>query len=122
MTAAAVRVLLLEQIHPEAAELLTSAGFLVETLDRALDEDELIERIGNVELIGIRSKTEVTARVLRGRDLTCRQSEPSASAPTRLPSAAAAERGVVGVQRAVLQHAQRWSSWWSPRSSPWRVG
>jgi D-3-phosphoglycerate dehydrogenase len=59
-----VRVLLLEQIHPDATALLTAAGFAVETLDRALDEDELIERLGGVTLLGIRSKTNVTARVL----------------------------------------------------------
>ena len=59
-----VRVLLLEQIHFDATALLTSAGFHVETLDRALDEDELVERIGDVTLLGIRSKTHVTARVL----------------------------------------------------------
>jgi len=58
-----VRVLLLEQIHPDATALLTSAGFQVETLDRALDEDELVERVGDVTLLGIRSKTHVTARV-----------------------------------------------------------
>jgi D-3-phosphoglycerate dehydrogenase / 2-oxoglutarate reductase len=59
-----VRVLLLEHIHPDATALLTSAGFQVETLDRALDEDELVERIGDVTVLGIRSKTHVTARVL----------------------------------------------------------
>jgi D-3-phosphoglycerate dehydrogenase len=59
-----VRVLLLEQIHPDATALLTSAGFQVDTLDRALDEDELVERVGDVTLLGIRSKTHVTARVL----------------------------------------------------------
>jgi D-3-phosphoglycerate dehydrogenase len=59
-----VRVLLLEQIHPDATALLSAAGFEVETLDRALDEDELIDRIGDVALLGIRSKTNVTARVL----------------------------------------------------------
>jgi D-3-phosphoglycerate dehydrogenase / 2-oxoglutarate reductase len=56
--------LLLEHIHPDATALLTSAGFQVETLDRALDEDELVERVGDVTLLGIRSKTHVTARVL----------------------------------------------------------
>ncbi len=57
-------MLLLEQIHPDASALLTSAGYQVESLDRALDEDELIDRIGDVTLLGIRSKTHVTARVL----------------------------------------------------------
>jgi D-3-phosphoglycerate dehydrogenase len=59
-----VRVLLLEQIHPDAADMLSAAGFEVESLDRALDEDELIERIGSVTLLGIRSKTHVTQRVI----------------------------------------------------------
>jgi D-3-phosphoglycerate dehydrogenase len=58
------RILLLEQIHPDAEFILQSAGFEVETLDRALDEDELIERLPGVSLLGIRSKTNVTARVL----------------------------------------------------------
>jgi D-3-phosphoglycerate dehydrogenase len=58
------RVLLLEQIHPDAEEILRSAGFDVETVSRALDEDELIVRIAGVSLLGIRSKTQVTRRVL----------------------------------------------------------
>jgi D-3-phosphoglycerate dehydrogenase len=60
----AVRVLLLEQIHPEAVELLQAAGFEVAEVARALDEDELIEAIAEVQLLGIRSKTHVTDRVL----------------------------------------------------------
>ena len=64
MADTSVRVLLLEQIHPDAAALLRAADFDVETLDRALDEDELIDRIGDVTLLGIRSKTHVTQRVL----------------------------------------------------------
>jgi D-3-phosphoglycerate dehydrogenase len=58
------RVLLLESIHPEAESILGAAGFEVRTLDRALDEDELIEAVGDVNLLGIRSKTHVTDRVL----------------------------------------------------------
>ncbi len=58
------RVLLLEQIHPAAVELLESAGFEVTARERAYDEDELIAEIGNYELIGIRSKTHITERVL----------------------------------------------------------
>ena len=63
-----VRALLLEQIHPDAEEILRAAGFVVDTLDRALDEDELIERLPGVALLGIRSKTHVTARVLEAAD------------------------------------------------------
>jgi len=44
--------------------MLQTAGFDVTTYDRALSEDELVEAIADVQLLGIRSKTEVTARVL----------------------------------------------------------
>jgi D-3-phosphoglycerate dehydrogenase len=59
-----VRVLLLEQIHPDAESILRSAGFEVRTVDRALDEDELVEAVADVTLLGIRSKTHVSRRVL----------------------------------------------------------
>jgi D-3-phosphoglycerate dehydrogenase / 2-oxoglutarate reductase len=56
--------LLLEQIHPTANEILTGAGWTVRTLDRALDEDELAAALDGVQVLGIRSKTHVTDRVL----------------------------------------------------------
>jgi D-3-phosphoglycerate dehydrogenase len=59
-----VRALLLEQIHPDAESILRSAGFEVRTMDRALDEDELVEAVGDVTLLGIRSKSHVSRRVL----------------------------------------------------------
>ncbi|HLL69588.1 MAG TPA: phosphoglycerate dehydrogenase [Micromonosporaceae bacterium] len=59
-----VRALLLEGIHPTAEARLGGAGYQVETLGRALDPDELIERIGDVHLLGVRSKTTVTADAL----------------------------------------------------------
>jgi D-3-phosphoglycerate dehydrogenase len=62
--ASPIRVLLLEQIHPDAVELLQSAGFDVTNYDRAMDSDELISLIGDVHLLGIRSKTHVTDKVL----------------------------------------------------------
>ncbi|WP_375482014.1 phosphoglycerate dehydrogenase [uncultured Jatrophihabitans sp.] len=68
MPDAPVRVLLLEQIHPDAVEILSSAGFEVDSLDGALDEDELVQRIAGVSLLGIRSKTHVTERVLAAAD------------------------------------------------------
>ncbi len=58
------RALLLENIHPDAVTRLESAGYLVETVGRSLDEDELIDRLDGVALLGIRSKTRVTARVM----------------------------------------------------------
>jgi D-3-phosphoglycerate dehydrogenase / 2-oxoglutarate reductase len=63
-----IRALLLENIHPEAVSRLESEGYIVETTRGGLDEDELIERIEGVALLGIRSKTQVSARVLRAAD------------------------------------------------------
>ena len=58
------RALLLENIHPDASARLAKEGYQVGTLARALSENELIEAIGDVSLLGIRSKTQVTERVL----------------------------------------------------------
>ncbi len=60
----ALRALLLEQIHPAAVELLANTGFAVETVDRALDEDELVHRLPGVHLLGLRSKTQLTERAI----------------------------------------------------------
>jgi D-3-phosphoglycerate dehydrogenase len=63
--------LLLENIDPIAVEMLTAAGFEVESRRGALDEDDLIAALDGVDLLGIRSKTQVTAEVLKQRpDLT----------------------------------------------------
>lgn len=59
-----MNVLLLENIHPEAVRIFKQEGFNVETIKGALDEDELCEKIKNVSILGIRSKTIVTAKVL----------------------------------------------------------
>lgn len=59
-----INVLLLENIHPVAFELLKVEGFNVETYSAALTEDELCKKIKNVNVLGIRSKTQVTAKVL----------------------------------------------------------
>jgi D-3-phosphoglycerate dehydrogenase len=58
-----VRALLLENVHPDAVGVLESAGITVRTADRALAEAELIEALEGVELLGVRSKTDVTAAV-----------------------------------------------------------
>jgi D-3-phosphoglycerate dehydrogenase len=63
-TASDTRVLLLEGIHPDAVTRLRSEGYEVETLGRALDEEELIEKLADVHLLGIRSKTKVSAAAL----------------------------------------------------------
>jgi D-3-phosphoglycerate dehydrogenase len=63
-----IRVLLLENIHAEAVSRLESEGFVVETHLGALDESELVERVAGVNLLGIRSKTQVTPKVLAAAD------------------------------------------------------
>jgi D-3-phosphoglycerate dehydrogenase / 2-oxoglutarate reductase len=59
-----INVLLLENVHPVAVELMKAEGFNVETYPAGLDEDELCEKIKTVSVLGIRSKTQVTAKVL----------------------------------------------------------
>ncbi|KAI9187913.1 D-3-phosphoglycerate dehydrogenase 2 [Blastocladiella emersonii ATCC 22665] len=59
-----IKVLLLESVSPVAVATLEAAGYQVETAKSALSEDELVQRIGGVQVLGIRSKTQVTARVL----------------------------------------------------------
>ena len=59
-----IKVLLLENIHQSAQQLFAAEQFQVEALKHALKEDELIQKISDVHLLGIRSKTHVTDRVL----------------------------------------------------------
>ena len=61
------KALLLENIHPDAAKSLRDHGFEVETMKGALNEDELIDALEGVDLVGVRSKTNVTSRVLNAR-------------------------------------------------------
>lgn len=59
-----ISVLLLENIHPKAVELFKQEGYQVETRSGAMTEEELCEAIRNVSILGIRSKTQVTKKVL----------------------------------------------------------
>lgn len=63
-----IKVLLLENVHPVAIHLFEQEGFSVEIRKGALDEDELAEAIKGVHILGIRSKTNVTRRVLENAD------------------------------------------------------
>lgn len=60
-----INVLLLENIHTEAVKLMKEEGYNVEVYPAGLDEAELSEKIKNVSILGIRSKTHVTAKVLQ---------------------------------------------------------
>ena len=63
-----IKMLLLENVHTHALEKLKEDGFHVEEHPAGLDEDELIEKIKDVSVLGIRSKTQVTAKVLEHAD------------------------------------------------------
>lgn len=60
-----IKVLLLENIHEDAERILRNEGYNVSTVSGALDEEELSERIKNVSVLGIRSKTQLTPKVLQ---------------------------------------------------------
>ncbi|MGV3639539.1 MAG: phosphoglycerate dehydrogenase [Adhaeribacter sp.] len=59
-----ISVLLLENIHPKAVELFKQEGYQVEIRSGAMTEEELCEAIRNVSILGLRSKTQVTKKVL----------------------------------------------------------
>lgn len=62
-----MKALLLENIHEEAVRNLEKRGYEVETRKVALTGDELIEALEGVDLLGIRSRSQVTDEVLAAR-------------------------------------------------------
>ncbi len=65
-----MKVVLLENIHPLAAEAFRRAGFEVDARPGSLSEHELSEVLQGVSLLGIRSNTTITRNVLEaGKDL-----------------------------------------------------
>lgn len=58
------KVLLLENIHTDGADFLRAKNYELITYDHAMGEDELIDLLPSVELLGIRSTTYITPRVL----------------------------------------------------------
>jgi D-3-phosphoglycerate dehydrogenase len=61
-----VKALLLENIHPEAVRLLEDAGLEVIQQRSALGQADLAAALPGVSLLGLRSKTQLTAAVLAG--------------------------------------------------------
>jgi D-3-phosphoglycerate dehydrogenase len=59
-----IKVLLLENVHPSALEAFEAHGFDVTSRSGALKEDDLAAAVAGVHVLGIRSKTQVTERVL----------------------------------------------------------
>ncbi|CAO3657948.1 unnamed protein product [Rhizopus stolonifer] len=61
---AEVKILLLENVNQTAVDAFKKQGYQVETFAKALVGDELIEKIKDAHVIGIRSKTKLTKAVL----------------------------------------------------------
>ncbi len=60
-----IRILLLEGIDPSAVEAFRSHGYTnVELVAGAPEEDELVSRIRDVHILGIRSRTRLTRRAI----------------------------------------------------------
>ena len=60
-----LNILLLENINEEAVAVFKQNGYNnITVLKSSLSEDELVSRIGDVHILGIRSKTQVTKKVL----------------------------------------------------------
>ena len=60
-----IKVLLLEGISDTAVETFKTAGYNnIERLSTALGVDELIEKLKDTRILGIRSRTQITADVV----------------------------------------------------------
>ncbi|RDA90441.1 hypothetical protein CP533_0866 [Ophiocordyceps camponoti-saundersi (nom. inval.)] len=60
-----IKILLLENVNQTGQDILKEQGYQVEAVKTSLPEDQLIEKIRDVHVIGIRSKTKLNERVLR---------------------------------------------------------
>jgi len=59
-----IKFLLLEGVHQSAIDTLNAAGYTnIEYHTGAMSEEELIDKIGDVHFIGIRSRTQLTEKV-----------------------------------------------------------
>jgi len=65
-----MRSLLLENIHPSASRALELGNVTVTSEKRSLDEQDLIAALEGVSILGIRSRTQISRKVLdKARDL-----------------------------------------------------
>lgn len=60
-----IKILFLENISDKAVKNFRAQGYSqAEKITKALSEDELVDIIKDVHILGIRSKTQITKRVL----------------------------------------------------------
>ncbi|MGA4507279.1 phosphoglycerate dehydrogenase [Propionibacteriaceae bacterium G1746] len=90
-----MKALLLENIHPEAVRVLTEAGYEVETRAGALGEDDLIDALEGIDLLGIRSATHVTDKVLEARSESLKAVGAFCIGTNQIDLGSAAGHGVV---------------------------
>lgn len=60
-----INILLLDSIDSDAADSLAAEGYRVEQVKEKLSEDELVKRIKDVSIIGVRTRTKIPARVIQ---------------------------------------------------------
>jgi len=60
-----IKVLLLENIHSDALEIFKTEGYNVESYSKSLNETDLSQKIKDVSILCIRSKTQISEEVLR---------------------------------------------------------
>jgi len=60
-----MKILLVENIHPVAQERLEREGFEVDLIKESPSEKDLIKMLAKYQVLGIRSKTELTDQVLK---------------------------------------------------------
>ena len=68
-----LRILLLENISQDAVNTFEANGWRVDHHTKALNEDDLVQRIGQYHAIGIRSKTKITEKVIKAASKVCTQ-------------------------------------------------
>jgi D-3-phosphoglycerate dehydrogenase len=59
-----IKVLLLENIHENATLLFQKEGYVVESLPHSLNEEDLIKKVQDITILGVRSRVQITESVL----------------------------------------------------------
>ena len=61
-----IKMLMLEGVHPSALKLFKDLGYTdIEVSKASLTEAELLDKISDIHLLGIRSKTQLSAKVIK---------------------------------------------------------
>jgi D-3-phosphoglycerate dehydrogenase / 2-oxoglutarate reductase len=63
-----IKALLLDGIHEKAGEAFEEEGYQVEVIEGNLTEEELAQRMKEVSILGVRSRTSITRKVLAQAD------------------------------------------------------